>query len=720
MANIKMKLLVCLLMAGSLFVAMDPVPKKTHTDWQVYGGSTENIKYSSLNQVNTTNVARLQVAWTYHAENNDSKRMGPIECNPIIVNGVLYGTSAHLKLFAIDAATGQEKWTFDPADSIANKTWHRHTVNMNRGVAYWADGADKRIIYTAGPVAYAVDANTGKLISTFGKDGGVDLKEGLGRDAARMSVSPTSPAMIYNNLFFLSGEVSDATPGGIRAFDVRTGAQKWMFHTVPYPGEKGYETWQDTTAYKRMGSANAWSGFSLDKKRGILYAGIGSPSNDFYGGGRIGAGLYGNCIVAINANTGKLIWHFQTVHHDVWDMDLSSPPALITVMRNGKKIDALAQGTKEAFIFVLDRVTGKPLFPVVEKPVHTDGVNGEQLWPTQPFPLLPKPYARQMLTLDNLNRVVSDSSYQDIKRRFLSYRSEGIFTPPTERGSIVLPGYDGGGEWGGPAVDPESNILYVNANEMTWVLTLVKPNAARWRTNLQAGMGLYNQNCMVCHGTERQGSGDFPAIVGVEKKYTEAQFLELLSTGRRMMPGFNHLSPDEKNAIAAFVLNNKTEQAQIYTCPVNQTTGPVRPGFNSTGYNKFLTKEGYPAINPPWGTLNAINLNTGKTLWQIPLGEFEELKKKGIPATGRENYGGPVVTAGGLIFIGASSDGKFRAIDKKTGKILWETDLPAPGVATPAVYEVKGRQYIVIACGGSKWAKDKTSDAYVAFALPKK
>jgi quinoprotein glucose dehydrogenase len=692
-----------------------------YEDWKSYGGNSNNNKYSDLAQIDTSNVSQLKVAWIYHSENGDQSKYGPMECNPIIVNNTMFGVSPRLKLFAVDAATGKEKWHFDPSDTVGNKTWARSSVNMNRGVAYWQDGADRRIIYTVGPIAFAVNAETGKLIPSFGVNGGVDLRKGLGRDEKSVSISPTSPVMIYKDLFITSGLVSETTPGHIRGFDVRTGKQKWIFHTIPHPGEAGYLSWEDKTAYKRMGSTNAWSGFSLDSKRGLLFAGVGSPSNDFYGGDRLGKGLFGNCLLALDAGTGKLKWHFQTVHHDVWDMDISSAPVLVTVSKNGKKIDAVVQTTKTGFVFVFDRVTGIPLFPIKERPVPTDNAAaGEKLNATQPFPVLPKPFVRQIMTEKDLNTLVSDSSYQDIKKRFKTYRSQGIFTPPTEKGTIILPGYDGGGEWGGPAVDPKTNILYVNANEMAWVLNLVeeKSDGQTTLSNLQAGVLLYQRNCMGCHGPERLGSGDYPSLIGADKKYNLAQFSELLTTGRRMMPGFAQLTPVEKTAIGTFVLSLKSRQQETYTGTAIKNS-KSKPSYGFTGYNKFLTREGYPALSPPWGTISAINLNTGKYVWQVPFGEFEELKKKGIPTTGRENYGGPVVTAGGLIFIGASADGKFRAINKRTGKTIWETELPAPGVATPAVYAVSGKQYIVIACGGSKWG-GKSSDAYVAFSLPDK
>jgi quinoprotein glucose dehydrogenase len=691
-------------------------------DWAVTGGGRTNIKYSPLRQINTGNVQQLKVAWTYHSENNDTSKFGPMQCNPIIVQGVLYGVSPKLKLFAVNAVTGKEKWTFDPADSVINKTWFRNSVNMNRGVTYWHNVSEKRILYTVGPIVFAIDAHNGKLIDSFGKNGGIDLRPGLDRDEKKVYITPTSPIMVYKDLFFVGGYVSENTPGHIRAFDIKTGQQKWIFHTIPYPGEPGYETWEDPSAYKRLGSANSWSGFSLDEKRGLLFAGTGNPTNDFYGGGRLGKTLYANCVLAIDANTGKLKWHFQTVHHDVWDMDISSPPILVTLKRAGKPFDAVVQTTKTGLVFVFGRETGKPVFPIIEKPVITrTTITGEKLSKTQPFPVLPKPFARQILTEKDLNRLVDDTSYASIRSQFHSYYSKGIYTPPSKEGTIVFPGYDGGGEWGGPSFDPSTNMLYVNANEMAWVLNLVENTRATTTTlsNLQAGAVLYNRNCMVCHGPERLGGGDYPSILAAGKKYNFKQFNELLSTGRRMMPGFNHLTAEEKDALAAFILDDKNEQAKPFKGLLGTVAGAKaqsKISYSSTGYNKFLTREGYPAISPPWGTLNAINLNTGQYMWKIPLGEFEELKAKGIPPTGRENYGGSVVTAGGLLFIAATADGKFRAINKKNGKILFETDLPAPGVATPAVYAVDGTQYVVIACGGSKWG-GQSSDTYVAFSL---
>lgn len=707
-----------LFLSVSLMLACGP-QQPTYLTWAKTGGGSENLKYSALQQIDTTNYAKLSVAWVYHTENNDSTKFGPMECNPIVVNGVMYGVSPKLKLFAVKAATGKEIWTFNPADSAANKTWHRTSVNMNRGVAYWEKENDKRIIYTVGPIVFCVNATTGKLVPSFGTDGGINLVNGLDRDPSKLFVAPTSPVMVYNNLFFVSGLVGEETPGHIRAFDVQTGKQQWIFHTIPYPQDKGYETWDDTTAYRHMGSTNSWAGFSLDEKRGILFAPTGNPTNDFYGGNRTGKGLYGNSLLAIDAVTGKLKWHFQTVHHDVWDMDLPAPPALVTVTHKGKQIDAVAQTTKTGFVFLLDRETGKPLFQVKEMPVNTaTTLENEKLWPTQPMPVIPKPLVRQSFDSADLNDIVDARSYAFIKKTFLDYGPSKIFTPPSVKGTIVLPGYDGGAEWGGPAFDPETQLLYVNTNEMAWLLNMVenKKNNKSLLTNYEAGKIIYTQNCMKCHGTEMQGGGNYPSLIGVDKKYTVSTFSQLVTTGKRMMPGNNVLTNTEKTALASYVLNVKNAQQVKYTGELSKLLPPQKTTYGFTGYNKFLTPEGYPAIRPPWGSLTAIDLKTGAHVWKIPFGEFEALKAKGIAATGRENYGGPVVTKGGLLFIGASADGKFRIIHKRTGKILREIDLPAPGVATPSIYEVNGKQYVVIACGGSKWG-GKTSDAYVAFTL---
>ncbi|PWT99463.1 MAG: pyrrolo-quinoline quinone [Bacteroidetes bacterium] len=705
-----------------IFTACKLNEKKSAAEWQVFGGSKENTHYSALTEIDTSNIQNLKVAWEYHTGDADTANHSQMQCNPIIVDGIMYVTSPQLKLVALDAGTGAAKWVFNPFDSSDGKPHINFVINNNRGVTYWTDGSEKRIFYTAGSYLFSVDANTGKPASAFGVNGKIDLHEGLGLDVKDLMVTATSPGIIYKDLYIIGSRVSegsDAAPGHIRAYDVRTGKEKWIFHTIPYPGEFGYDTWEDSIAYKNIGGANCWSGFSMDEKRGIVFASTGSASFDFYGGKRKGAGLFADCMLAIDAATGKRIWHFQEVHHDVWDRDLPTPPALVTIERDGKKIDAVAQPTKSGFVFVLDRETGKSLFPINETPVPSEStIPGEKLWPTQPVPTLPKPFARQLLTENDLNNLVPDSSYRDIKKKFEGYKSSTMFNPPSREGTIIFPGFDGGAEWGGPSYDPSTGILYVNANEMAWVLTIIDaPKSESKKENFgTAGRRIYLQNCVACHGPERKGSGNYPSLIGVDKKYTLLQVIDLLKSGRRMMPSFQQLSDDEKKAVASFVLNDKKIVSQKFEPPVKAIDSFRTLPYTTTGYNKFLTKEGYPAVKPPWGTLNAINLNTGAYAWKITLGEYPEFLAKGIQ-TGTENYGGSVVTKGGILFIAATRDGKFRAFNKRNGKLLWETNLPHPGFATPATYKVNGKQYIVVACGGGKLGTG-SGDSYVAFALP--
>ncbi len=704
-----------LVMAFALFACHS---SGKYDSWSEYGGSKDRIHYSGLDQIDTANVGGLRQVWTYHCGDVDSNSQ--IQVNPIVIGHTLYGVSPRLKLFALDAASGRVKWTFDPALITPVKNW---SMNVCRGVVFYGGGEeDQRLFYSVGFSLYGIDALTGKPIDSFGDHGQIDLHHDLGRDVSQLFISGTSPGVIYKDLLIIGDRVAeqaDAAPGHIRAYDVHTGRLRWIFHTIPYPGELGYESWVDTAAYRHLGGANAWSGFSLDEERGIVFAPIGSASFDFYGGRRLGNDLFANCVVALDAATGKRIWHFQTVHHDLWDRDLPTPPVLVTVKKDGQTIPALAQATKSGYIFLLDRSTGQPIYPVEERRVSDSSeLTGERLSPTQPYPMVLPPIARQTLTVADLNRLVPDSSYQDIKKRLAGYRT-GWYAPPSREGTVIYPGFDGGGEWGGPSYDPETGLLYVNANEMPWILTMVDvapPPVAGTTTVGQAARALYSSNCMTCHGPNRQGGGNYPSLIGVSKKYSDDQFLTLLATGRRMMPAFKQLSAAERQALAAFILDEADPQKRPFVDSGAKMNDPYfHLPYNCTGYNKFLTKEGYPATMPPWGTLTAIDLNQAKIVWRDTLGDYPELKARGIHS-GTENYGGSVVTAGGLLFIAATSDAKFRAFNKRTGQLLWETDLPAGGFATPAVYEVDGREYVVIACGGGK-LHEKSGDAYVAFAL---
>jgi quinoprotein glucose dehydrogenase len=696
--------------------------KNKYTTWNSYNGSPENIHYSSLKQIDTSNVKNLQVAWTYHTGDADTIHNSQIQCNAIMVDSVLFGTSPQMKLFALNAKTGEQEWVFNPFDSIATADkGFFFILNNCRGMAYWTDQkTDRRIFYTAGSNLYCINADNGQRIQNFAIDGKLDLHNDLDRDVNDLFVTSTSPPIIYKNILIVGTRVDEgpkAAPGHIRAYDVKTGKRLWIFHTIPFPGEEGHDTWNDSAAYKFIGGANAWNGFSLDEKRGIVYAAVGSASYDFYGGRRLGNNLFANCVLALDANTGKKIWHFQTVHHDVWDRDLSSPPLLVTIKKDGNPVDAAVVTTKTGFIYVFNRETGKPVYNVTEKPVPTlSELKGEKLSPVQPFPTSPAPFMRQKFTEKDINPYLSDSSFQDVAKKFASYKHDHMFEPISPAGTIVFPGLDGGGEWGGPSFDPQTGVLYVNANEMAWVLTAVdiSTKASPGESFEQAGKRLYKNNCMSCHGTERQGSGNFPSLIGVEKKYTNDAFYNLIQSGRRMMPAFKQLNENEQEAIASYILKIESSKTKKYVDKKRDSLFALP--YTITGYNKFLSKEGYPAISPPWGTLNAIDLGTGKYIWKEPLGN-DTAFKNAVQPTGTENYGGSVVTAGGLLFVAATKDAKFRAFNKRTGQLLWEYNLPTAAFATPSVYEVNGRQYVVIACGGGK-LKTKSGDSYIAFTLP--
>ena len=701
-------------------------PQKKYTVWENYGGSKENIHYSSLTEIDTNNVTQLQPAWVFNTGDADTAKSSQIQCNPIIVDSVMYITSPTLRLFALHAGTCKKLWEFNPDSMSRNRNLSQFILNNNRGVTYWTDGKnDKRIFYVASSYLHCINATNGQLVISFGDSGMIDLHKDLGREVQELFITATSPGIIYKDLYILGSRVDEgpaAAPGHIRAFDVRTGKMKWIFHTIPQPGEYGYETWEDKEAYKHIGGANSWSGLTLDEKRGILFAPTGSASFDFYGGKRRGQNLFANCLLALDAETGKRKWHFQFIHHDLWDWDLPAPPALVTIEKDGKKIDAVAQTTKHGMVWLFERETGNPLYPINEVPVDTTSeLVNEKVWPTQPIPTFIKPFVRQTISADDINPYLPDTSIAKLKKDLAGYRFGKMFIPPGKQTAVELPGFDGGAEWGGPSFDPETGLLYVNANEMGWLLTMrdIKPEPPKKENYGQAGLRLYEKYCVTCHGVDRKGTGNFPTLLNIQAKYNTSQVMGLLSSGRRMMPSFNYIANEDKEAIVSYVLELKKEQQKNFIRPPQANDMYRNLPYSMTGYHKFLSPEGYPAIKPPWGSLTAIDLNTGEHIWKNNLGEYPELKAKGIPPTGTENYGGSVVTAGGLLFIAAARDGKLRAFNKRNGKLLWEYNLPAPGFATPSVYTVNGKQFLVIACGGGKLGT-KSGDSYVAFALPDK
>jgi quinoprotein glucose dehydrogenase len=660
-------------------------------NWPVYGGNTDNTHYTTLSQITPENVSRLQVAWTY--ETHDEFSGSEMQANPIVIDGVLYATSPKLRVFALDAATGKEIWSFDPNNGRPPSSRFRH-----RGVVVTGD----RVIFNYRNNLWALDRKTGKPITTFGKNGVVDLREGLGRPVEGLSVSASTPGVVYEDLLIMPSTVPEqlpGAPGDIRAYDLKTGAIRWTFHTIPHPGEFGYDTWSPES-WKVNGGANPWAGVTVDQKRGIVFAATGSASFDFYGSNRVGDNLFANTLLALDAKTGKRIWHFQGVRHDLWDWDFPAAPALVTVKRDGRNVDAVAQITKTGYVYVFDRANGKPLFPIEYRKVAASSVDGERAAETQPYPVKPAPFVRQTLAEDMIT-TRTPAAHDSALAFFRKYKTNGMYDPPNLNGTIIFPGVDGGGEWGGPAFDPESGLLYVNANEMPWYHQLVPRN----------DKSLFGSNCASCHGDDLKGSPDIPSLVGIGTKRTREQLAQVIRQGTGRMPAFaTALDNSAVNDLVNFLItgHDVAEQAGV---------NPNYQKYRTTGLKIFLDADGFPAITPPWGTLNAIDLNTGDIRWKIPFGEYPKLAAQGVTNTGSDNYGGAIVTQNGLLIIGATTyDNKFHIFDKLTGKLLWETTLPAAGNATPSVYMVDGREYLVIACGGGK--NDAPSGGtYVAFAL---
>ncbi len=683
-----------------------PAGEATRQDWPVYGGDSSGDRYSPLRQINRDNVQQLHLVWKF-----DAGSEGGLQTHPLVVGRRIFVYTPTQKIVALDGASGKQLWSFD-AGVLGNQP--------NRGFSYWTNGKEGRLFAGVMDHLYALDPVTGKPIRSFGDGGKIDLRKDLGdEDYTRNFAILTTPGTVYRDMIIVGFRAPESQPaphGDIRAYDVHSGKLRWTFHTVPHPGEFGYKSWPKD-AWKVTGAANNWAGMVVDEKRGIVFVPTGSAVNDFYGADRVGDDLFANTLLALDANTGKRIWHFQDVHHDTWDRDFPSPPVLVTVKREGKTADAVAQTTKHGFVFLFERATGKPLFPIVEKPFPASDVPGEVSSPTQPIPLAPAPYARQQLTEDMLTDR-TPAAHTWALDQFKTFRSEGQFVPfGVGKQTVVFPGFDGGAEWGGPALDPFKGVIYINANDVPWTGGLAENKAGG-----TIGSSLYQSQCALCHGGDRKGSPpEFPSLVGIDQRMSDTAILELLRSGKGRMPSFPNLQGASLQGLQEYLrtsaapaeISSKAEAVSFYGRPDKE------PKYRFTGYRKFVDPEGYPAVVPPWGTLNAIDLNTGRYLWKIPLGQYPELAAKGMKDTGSENYGGPIVTAGGLVVIGATIyDRKIRAFNSDSGKLLWEAELPFAGTATPATYMIDGKQYIIIAASGQRDRKGPQGAAYVVFALP--
>lgn len=682
MSKSPLLLILCLFAASSTFLV-------AQRDWPTYLGGKQRNLYSTLDQIDRDNVSQLEVAWTY-----DTGDSAEYQANNLIVDGVLFTPSPTRKLIALDAATGNELWKWDPANERSGKGRARQ-----RGLVYWQnnEGGERRLFTAVGGFLFALHPETGEAIRSFGEDGSIKLGSGL-----------NTPGVTYNDILIIGGV---GGKGAVRAIDVRTGEQRWIFHLIPRPGEVGHDTWPPE-AYKTATGLMPWPGQSLDQQRGIVYVATKTAEPDFYGGKRHGKNLFANCLVALDANTGKRLWHYQIVHHDLLDKDLPCPPVLLTVTHDGKKIDAVAQGSKHGRLFVFDRVTGEPLWPIEEKPVPASDLHGEQAWPTQPYPTKPAPLMRQHYTEADVSNITPESRQLTLDRIRAS-PNFGPFPAPSLNETVMFPGFDGGMEWGGGAADPDG-IYYVNINEMPWLLQMVELKRADG-TSLVPGEKDYMLYCGACHGLDRKGNAanQFPPLIGIGERKTRAEIELITRNGGGRMPGYATMPKGKREAILDYILNATPPPAN------NDTNTNTEPAYAFGGFRRWLDDEGYPAIKPPWGTLNAVDLNTGELKWKVPLGEYPELTARGIPPTGTENYGGPVVTAGGLLFIAATADETIRAFDKQTGKTLWQAKLPFGGNATPSTYMANGRQYVVISAGGGKSGRP-TGGTLVAFAIPPK
>ena len=647
-------------------------------NWDTYLGDPGRSHYSPLTEITQENVSELELAWSYDSgelrEGNSS-----MYTSPLIIDGVLYGLSPKLVAFALDAATGEELWRYDYDGPGA----------AQRGMMWWEENDDKRIIYPAGQQLISLDANTGDPIRNFGNNGRIDLRP-VEKDGPFFT---SVPGIVFQDkliLGFSTSESANSHSGMIRAFDVYSGQEIWRFNSLPVEGGIGSETWEEGSL-NNAGGANNWTGMTLDEERGMLFVPTGSATPDFYGASRTGDNLFANSLIALDAATGEYRWHYQTVRHDLWDRDLPSPPTLVQLERGGSLIDAVALTTKSGHLFLFNRDTGESLYEIYEATGIPSQLPGEVISPTQPVSSVA--FTRQRFEITTRN-----SEAIDYVSELIAPLDQRPWAPPTTEGVLFYPAYDGGAEWGGSAYYPNGHKLILNAQEIGGILRVYeRPPGYR--------SGLYAENCGACHGENREGTDRGPSLTSLNERLSVTQISNLVREGRGNMPGFENLESYERNAIISYVRDPKSEDL------INDNN---KTDYAFAGYIRVRDHEGLPGNSPPWGTLNSIDLSTGNIDWQINFGNYPSHPNLNF---GAESYGGPVVTASGIIFIGATPDRKFRAYDIRDGSVLWETELPAAGFATPSVYSVDGKQFVVIAAGGGRMGPPSGS-TYFAFSLP--
>jgi len=684
--------------------------------WKEYLGGPDSSHYSPLKQITPANVSKLEIAWSYPAGD------GNYSFSPLVVDNVAYVAAKQGALVALDASTGKELWVH--AFSGGGGGGGRAGIGGQRGANYWEskDRSDRRIFVTTGGFLYAIDARTGNTINTFADDGKLDLKTGI--DRATIPLASRTPGRVFENLIILgstTGEGYLAPPGDLRAFDVRTGKLAWVFHTIPRPGEFGYDTWPKD-AYKYMGGVDVWGEITVDEKRGIAYFPVASAKYELYGGDRPGNNLFADCLLALDARTGKYLWHFQTVHHDIWDYDPNSAPQLATVKHDGKTVDIVSLASKNGFLYVFDRETGKPLWPIEERPVPKSEVPGEWTSPTQPFPTVVPPFARQNMTVKDMYDGFMSPEEKVAWTERLSKARSGLYTPPGLIDTIQIPSVTGGTLFFGTGADPASGLVFVEAKNVPSILKMVPgdestaanagssiPSVTRPSGRgrgpggppmpLRIGRAVYEGSCQSCHGPDLKGDRG-PGIDNAVSRLGADSVRSIISKGKGGMPPFSSIRGEALTDLMAFLAAPESAPSGS-ALPANQLAERLEPDYPAdvtpppARYKTGYGQEGY-VITPPWSTITAYDLNTGKMMWQTPYGDTpqagpsDKLRGNIFPKSG-------FVVLGSDLIVFVDNESKLYALNKKTGEVVLTKDMPNGAIGVPAVYEVNGREYILFA-----------------------